>query len=225
MKKAKIMMALLMLFGMASSAEAQIVVSQTTASTTKVYEKSGREKGWVIRPEAEFGAVFRYYSWSLKLHANFTYQFNPYFTLGAGTGFNSMPSKKLNAFPLYANARFYFCDRQWSPFFDVKVGLNIPLNNYHYTDYYGYDYEVFTEYTYKLKGIDLCGTLGIQYKNFDFGCTVGMLNVHVHEYERYEGDYNYSTHSYTYLYDSYDRNRPSFQIAGYVAYNIPVKIK
>ena len=57
MKKARIIIVILVLLGAASLAEAQIVVSQTTASTTRFHEKSGREKGVVIRPEGSVGFI------------------------------------------------------------------------------------------------------------------------------------------------------------------------
>lgn len=58
MKKVSIIMIMLMLLGAASLAEAQIVVSQTTASTIRIYEKSEREKGFYVRPEGAFGFGF-----------------------------------------------------------------------------------------------------------------------------------------------------------------------
>lgn len=150
MKKARNIIVLLMLLGAASLAEAQIVISQTTVSTTRVYEKSGREKGFLIRPEAAAGVGFGV-GMMYDLNCSFGYQFNPYFSIGGGTGINSIGP--LAIFPFYVNARAYFCDRLWSPFFDVKVGLTT------------------------VEGFRLNGTLGMQYKNFDFGCTVGMFNL------------------------------------------------
>lgn len=150
MKKVRIIMVMLVLLGMASLADAQIVVSQTTASTTRIHEKSGREKGFVIRPEIAAGFGF----WTgvmYDLNCSFDYQFNPYFSVGAATGVYTPGD--LVRFPLYANARAYFCDRLWSPFFDVKVGLTTG------------------------KGFRLNGTLGVQYKSFDVGCTVGMFDL------------------------------------------------
>lgn len=230
MKKARIIMAILMLLGAASLAEAQIVVSQTTASTSKVYEKSGREQGFVIRPELGLGADLGYCGgWFLGLHATFAYQFNPYFTLGAGTGLNCLPKshadirpEMVSAFPLFANARVYFCDRQWSPFFDVKVGFHVPWSESYYKES-GYWEGEYSEYTMSLSGLLLCGTLGMQYKNFDFGCTAGMIRMHEHYYTKYK---HLNTNWYDY-YDSESRddNYGGLLILGYVAYNIQFKKK
>lgn len=223
MKKVRIIMALLVLLGVASLAEAQIVVSQTTASTTKVYEKSGREKGFLIRPEVGLGVVFDE-GWFLNLQGTFAYQFNPYFTIGAGIGMNIIPSthyyrpKPLTAIPLYANTRVYFCDRRWSPFFDVRVGFEIPLNESYFKDTNYHDIDnSYREFWYSLKGFVLCGTLGIQYKSFDFGCTVGMLNKYTHITDR---TYSYLYDSYSYDYESW--NSMKLLLGGYVAYNIPL---
>lgn len=183
MKNTRIIMALLMLLGAASLAEAQIVVSQTTASTTRIHEKSGRKKGVVIRPEIAWGfgkgrssVDYGEYEYEMdfygkinliSLYCNFDYQFNPYFTLGAGTGLlTSTYTDYLYdnwyrglSLPLCANARAYFCDRKWSPFFDIKIGYNIPLKRS----------------PNSLDGMHLTCMLGLQFKRFDIGLFASWL--------------------------------------------------
>lgn len=215
MKNARILIALLVLLAAAPLAEAQIMVSSTTASTQRIYEKSGREKGFVIRPEMTLAAIIGNCTFT-NLNATFAYQLNPYFTIGAGTGLNRFSSagwntyESIRAIPLYANARVYFCDRKWSPFFDLKIGFDIPLNQTYYIETDSYYYR---EYRYSLKGLVLCGTFGVQYKNFDFGCIVGALQEHE----------KYYYHSENY-YDNWEGNYiPGLLLGGYVAYNIPFK--
>ena len=182
MKNTRIIMALLMLLGAVSLAEAQIVVSQTTASTTRIHEKSGRKKGVVIRPEialgfgncrsrvdyGEYEMDFYGKTNLISLYCNFDYQFNPYFTLGAGTGLLTSTYTDYSydggtfrgfSLPLYANARAYFCDRKWSPFFDIKIGYNIPLKRS----------------PNSLDGVHLTCMLGLQFKRFDIGLFASWL--------------------------------------------------
>lgn len=200
MKNTRIIMALLMLLGAASLAEAQIVVSQTTASTTRIHEKSGRKKGVVIRPEIALGfgngrSSVDYWEYEMdfygkinliSLYCNFDYQFNPYFTLGAGTGLLTNTSRYYEidstggtvsyrgfSLPLCANARAYFCDRKWSPFFDIKIGYNIPLKRS----------------PNSLDGVHLTCMLGLQFKRFDIGLFASWLNGSFRVYSNNTNDF------------------------------------
>ena len=93
MKKARIIIVILVLLGAASLAEAQIVVSQTTASTTRFHEKSGREKGLVIRPEILATHDVNHPEGNLiNFHATVAYQFNPYYSIGGGLGVDNLQS-------------------------------------------------------------------------------------------------------------------------------------
>lgn len=189
MKKARIIIALLVLLGAAPLAEAQIVVSQTTASTTKVYEKSGREKGWVIRPEV--GITYIEYSPEgvfLSTQAIIGYQFNPYFTIGGGAGIdNTFCGSRYEApiysgIPVFLNARVYFLDRKFSPYFDLKTGYHFSINECvpHYHSDFGGRF-----YTYKMKGLLASGTIGMQYHYLDFGFTFYYFNSFSTYYENY----------------------------------------
>lgn len=187
-------MAMLVLLGAASLAKAQIVVSQTTVSTTRVYEKSGREKGFVIRPELGTGFSIMYKGgFMVEPTLTGVYQFNPYFSIGAGFGVTHIMNDNsgMTAIPVYANLRAYFCDRKWSPFFDLKVGFNFPVKEYQKTDYYyGGSYSIDGV---SVEGSMIQGTLGMQYKHFDFGFTYGMFN-HYDKYYHYDnyGQLEYS---------------------------------
>ena len=198
MKRTRLIIALALLFGMATLAEAQIVVTSTTASTKhikKEHPKSGREKGWVIRPEIEPGMGFSEEG-SFGLRGLACYQFNPYWSVGGGLGYlidfyyrekydhdytyDSRPS----SIPVFANARVYFIDRKWSPFFDFKIGYMIPLmtgvERYEYL--YSDDSWHRSEYKDTMQGFLISPTLGVQFKGFDFGINVTWLNVY-HTYK------------------------------------------
>lgn len=153
-------MAMLVLLGAAPLAKAQIVISSTTASTTHTKAektKSGRDKGWVIRPElgiGGYGFTFNYHV--MGLTGTFEYQFNPYIAIGFGAGLNwysdfsveitdfhgigysygnhylsldtcDRSNGGLVSIPLYANLRGYFCDRKLSPYYNLKIGYSAPL--------------------------------------------------------------------------------------------------
>lgn len=211
MKRVRIIMVMLVLLGVASLAEAQIVVSQTTVSTTRVYEKSGREKGWVIRPELGFGFhIMNNGGFMIDPTITGVYQFNPYFSIGAGSGItyvncNDYKNESLNdgmtSIPLYVNLRAYFCDRKWSPFFDFKVKYSFPIIVYYSLD----------NSSASMQGIAFQGTLGMQYKNFDFGFVFGGFNVY-HTYHSYDGN--------MYFYNSVD-----IKLLLTFAYNFQLKKK
>ena len=208
---------MLMLLGAASLAEAQIVVSSTTASTTHIKKekpKSGREKGWVIRPEIEYGSGFSRCG-NVGVMGTVCYQINPYFSIGGGAGylmeiyytnkddghqysgnrhfdfsggydFHFLNESRPSSIPIFANARVYFMDRKWSLFLDVKLGYVIPIKK----GLYSYDMAYYSVYsgsidlikhsdvTETMQGFNVGGTLGLQYKNIDFGITASTLNVH-----------------------------------------------
>lgn len=160
MKNARIIMAMLVLLGAASMAEAQIVVSSTTASTTREVTRSGRE-GWAIRPAVEIGLP------SFGISGTVCYHFNPYFSIGGGLGCFVVydNSSRPSSLPIFANARVYFMDRKWSPFLDLMFGYMIPLKSVEYVDTYG-------TMTLSYHGLCLGSTLGVQVKGFDFGIDV-----------------------------------------------------
>ena len=186
MKHARIIIALLVLLGATSLAEAQIVVSQTTASTRKIYEKSGREKGIVIRPEilathdgdSPGGNL-------INIHAIVAYQFNPYFSIGGGLGIDNLFCSSnhykdftLIGIPFYVNAKTYFLDRKFSPYFDLKVGYHIPISEGNTYDGINSHYEID-----RMEGILTYGTLGVEYHHFDLGFTLGRYLVLYDSYD------------------------------------------
>ena len=180
MKKARIIIVILVLLGAASLAEAQIVVSQTTASTRKIYEKSGREKGIVIRPEILATHDVNHPEGNLiNFHATVAYQFNPYYSIGGGLGVDNLHCSSnhyadfnLTGIPIYANARAYFLDRKLSPYIDLKIGYQFSLNNGTTNDGYVPGYEI-----NRMKGILLYGTVGLEYRHIDLGFTIGYYTV------------------------------------------------
>jgi len=173
-------MTLLVLLGAASLAEAQIVVSSTNASTTRTYEKSGRVKGLVIRPEILATQDSDPPSGNLiNIHAIVAYQFNPYFSIGGGLGIdilfcssNHYKDFTLTSIPLYANAKAYFLDRKFSPYFDLKVGYHIPISEG--STYNGINSHYNID---RMEGILTYGTLGVEYRHFDLGFTLGRYFV------------------------------------------------
>ena len=177
MKHARIIIALLMLLGASSLAEAQIVVSSTTASTTRLHEKSGREKGWVISPEVGISKKF------YMANVTAAYQFNPYLSIGGGIGLeyrndnlylfdsigmmSSGERYSLMSLPIYANTRVYFCDRKLSPFLDLKAGYQIPVT----------ESDVLYAAQEALEGLFAIAMLGVQYKNIDLGVDLAYFNA------------------------------------------------
>ena len=185
MKKARIIMALLVLLGAASLAEAQIVVSSTTASTTRIQPKISREKGLVIRPAIDLGLV-SYKGPIIGINGTLDYQFNAYFAIGGGFGYDyDFYSGGMSWIPLFANARVYFCERQWSPFFELNVGYDIPITNSIEENTSWGTYENYEDLrTFQIENFFIGGILGIQYNGFDFGIAVRYLNG-FHTFERY----------------------------------------
>ena len=123
--------------------------------------------------------------------------------------------------PIYANARVYFCDRKWSPFFDLRLGYYIPIvkgervekywNSWN-SDEYGFKNDSHIVY-----GFSIGGTIGIQCKNFEFGLSARTVKVlRVEEYVYYD-------ESSQNLRDENDRL--SGMIRAFFAYNFQLKKK
>jgi len=180
MKKIKILFTVLMLFAFVYKAEAQIVVTSTTASTEKTPKtKSIRQKGLVVRPEIGIGLnVEEWMQLKLNILGIANYQFNPYISLGGGTGliYNNFDEyfvqQHFFSIPIYANIRGYFCDRKWSPYYDIKLGFNGTINQ---KDYYESGNDKYTEIN--LTGFYADFGLGMQYKNYDFGIELYLYPV------------------------------------------------
>ena len=131
---------------------------------------SGRKKGFGIRPE--IGGGFDVYfnggmNAMFNLYGTMLYSFNPYFSVGVGGGVFSEIQYN-TSFCVYANPRVYFCDKKWSPFLDLKIGYNIPINAVKF--YYDGQYLNIN----CIEGFMMNAMLGIQYKRFDFGVALGM---------------------------------------------------
>lgn len=224
MKHARIIIALLVLLGAASLAEAQVVVSQTTASTTKVYEKSGREKGLVVRPE--LGLTYIEYNPEgvfLNAHAIIAYQFNPYFAIGAGTGVDNTfcgsqhyENPVYTGIPVYANARVYFLDRKFSPYFDLKIGYHFSINecSQRRPEAYG-----IYSFSYQMKGLLASGTIGVQYRCFDLGFTVSYFESYTTYYisDAFDSNSWYPT--------DFRPNQPNLAFMVSLAYNLQFQKK
>ena len=214
MKYTKVIIALLVLLSTASLAEAQVVVSQTTASTARVHEKSGREKGWVIRPEFESGWGLNSGPLLVGINGTMAYQINPYFAFGGGLRYDyDIKYDQTNAswMPIFANARAYFCDRKWSPFFDIIAGFNIPIIK----GARSYGPDIATE---KAIGFTTGGTIGVQFKGFDLGFSGCIINV-----SRFSKGYHLVGGIEEYSYYEYNNIDMSYTIS--IAYNFQLSKK
>src|SRR5574344_1060599 len=186
MKYKKIFIAVLLLVSFVFVSEAQIIVTSTNAKSKIIKVTSDRKKGLAIRPELGVGVVdyfnnVRYFpdlSVTSNLLCGLIYQFNPYISMGVVTGVNYTTFGNLTTIPIFANIRGYFCNRKWSPYYDIKLGYNFTPNSYsaRYNDAhkYGSSYGHVLKY-YKLTGFYSSFGLGLQYKNFDFGLEVHLV--------------------------------------------------
>jgi hypothetical protein len=112
------------------------------------------------------------------------YQFNPYISLGGGTGlsynnFDKDFGQHFFSIPIYANIRGYFCDRKWSPYYDIKLGFNGTINQK--------DSYIENDASNKYTDINLTGFyadfgLGMQYKNYDFGIELYLYPVNYNRF-------------------------------------------
>ena len=209
MKTARLLLVLLALFGLTSLSDAQEV------------SKSGREKGLVIRPEigvgmGSLGKSDNYYSLYFQGSAN--YQFNSYFNAGVGAGFSTnnwcyggIGKDKVMALPVYANLRAYLCDKKVSPFFDLKMGYNIPLNEGRIREEYNPPLHLWNDSYFKIKGLYGMLSFGLQAGGMDVGISMGWAQGVSHEINQ-DPYYNVKEHSNLY-----------FTTAFSIAYNIQFK--
>ena len=209
MKTARLLLVLLALFGLTSLSDAQEV------------SKSGREKGLVVRPEfgvgvGSLGKSDNYYA--LYLQGSVDYQFNPYFNAGVGAGFSTnnwclggIGKDKVMALPVYANLRAYLCDKKVSPFFDLKMGYNIPLNEGRIREEYNPPLHLWNDYYLKIDGLYGLLSFGLQAGGIDFGISMGWAQGVSREINQ-DPYYNVKEHSNLY-----------FTTAFSIAYNIQFK--
>lgn len=152
---------------------------------------SGRRKALVIRPEIMSGYGAQHFP--IDANVTISYQFSPYFSIGLGSGINlahrTLPQCNLIAIPVYANLRVYFCDKPWSPFFDVKAGYNLPLNTFYNDHYYDDFYDLYKLYSLKLSNANMRATLGLEVNHFNFGFTAGMNRFYRVDHTDYDEDY------------------------------------
>ncbi len=159
MKTRIFLLMLLAYLSFTTSVEAQTLITSTTTSTTVIHQKSDRVKGFVIRPELGIyygkGYFTTYYHgiaynshaelYGVSLNGTVGYQFNPFFSVGAGFDglcLDSFVSPALNR-NIFANLRVYFYDRYCSPYLDLKPGTKA-----------------------------ISGEFGIQIKRFDYGVSI-----------------------------------------------------
>lgn len=209
MKTARLPLVLLALFGLTLFSDAQEV------------SKSGREKGLVIRPEigvgmGSLGKSDNYYA--LYLQGSVDYQFNPYFNAGVGTGFSNnkwslagFGKDRVMALPIYANLRAYLCDKKVSPFFDLKMGYNIPLNEGRIREEYNPPLHLWYDSYLKIKGLYGMLSFGLQAGGMDVGISMGWVQGVSHEMDQ-NINYNVKEHSNSY-----------FMTAFSIAYNFQFK--
>lgn len=225
MKKIKILFTVLMLFAFVYKAEAQIVVTSTTASTEKTPKsKSIRQKGLVVRPEIGIG--LNEGGMQLNILGIANYQFNPYISLGGGTGlsynnFDEDFGQHFFSIPIYANIRGYFCDRKWSPYYDIKLGFNGTINQ---KDYYESGHYKYTEIN--LTGFYADFGLGMQYKNYDFGIELYLYPVNYDRfYKHFNYDYATNISYYVCEFQSSVKEFDLFSVCLKFAYNFQIKKK
>jgi len=194
---------------------------------------SGRRMSFVIRPESTVGYGFKSESLLIKPTLTLGCQFNPYFFLGVGSGWNYIPDsgwgKQLMSLPIYGNLRAYLGDKVCTPFFDLKVGYNYPLKEYQRYYERPDEYGNYYENLISLKGLDANITFGLEIKHFDIGFTASAYTFQRCEHSfYYDMDYNYQTHTYTptTLHDDYFYyNKWDWSLSLYFAYNIQIRKK
>ena len=79
------------------------------------------------------------------------------------------------ALPVYANLRAYLCDKKVSPFFDLKMGYNIPLNEGRIREEYYAPLHLWHDYYLKIKGLYGMLSFGIQAGGMDVGISMGWV--------------------------------------------------
>ena len=224
MKFIKLLLPAILLFAFVCTTEAQIVVTSTSASTEKTPKtKSIRQKGLVVRPEIGIGL-----NTSAKMQLNIlgiaNYQFNPYISLGGGAGLSSNNfddfGQNFFSIPIFANIRGYFCDRKWSPYYDIKLGFNGTINQKDYIT----DYEKYTDIN--LTGFYADFGLGMQYKNYDFGIELYLYPLN-YDLFRKEGYYDYATNTWYYVwtFSGSGKEFDHFSVCLKFAYNFQIKKK
>jgi len=192
MKTARLLLVLLALFGF------------TTLSNAQEVSISGREKGFVIRPEIGINSGWESTSDQLFgyfLQGSFVYHFNANFNAGVGTGvhyyewYYQSEKDKVLSLPIYANIRTYFSNKKVSPFLDIKIGYNIPLSE---GEIKGEEPgSVFHNQFMKIKGLYGLLSLGLQVKKIDIGMSIGWTkdvnyvkgNVNLDSSDEYQGWY------------------------------------
>lgn len=183
--------------------------------TTK--SNSVRQKGLVIRPEIGIGVSDERRLYCNAL-CNVLYQFNPYISLGGGTGLNFSRGNELSLFsvPIYANVRGYFCNRKWSPYYDIKLGYNITGNKVDFEETNNSRYD-----NWRYRGFYADFGFGLQYKNYDFGIEVNLYKLKYDEYK-----YNYWESVLSYQWE-FERKRSEILISFCLkfAYNFQVTKK
>ena len=211
----KRLLAIIILLSMIS-----IDVLASLPESNRYKPKPNRKSGILIRPECSWGIFSGYDNGIISQDAvSVAYQFNPYFSLGGGSGVNlsifnlnyrpywyAYPmhfegnGTKLGnvildgvfpvySLPLFLNTRVLFCDRKWSPFVDFKLGYNLALSNKKVYEVY-YDNQLVYKRAITTNGISAAITLGAQYKIFSFGVTTGYFTTLNDIWEAYGYSYD-----------------------------------
>ena len=209
MKTARLLLVLLALFGLTSLSDAQEV------------SKSGREKGLVIRPEigvgmGSLGKSDNYYA--LYLQGSVDYQFNPYFNAGVGAGFSTnnwcyggIGKDRVMSLPVYANIRAYLCNTMVSPFFDFKIGYNIPHKEGCIQDEHNSPLNLWHNSYLKIEGLYGMLSFGLQAGGMDVGISTGWVQGMAHSTDQNQNN------------DVKDHTNWYFMTAFSIAYNFHFK--
>lgn len=120
---------------------------------------SRRKRGFALRPEIGVGIESDSgHGPLIDSYVTAEYLCNPYFSIGGGGGIIFPADQGRMLFSVYVNPRVYFCDKEWSTFFDVKMGYSIPLIDYSYRE------------SFMVRAM-----LGMQHKGFDYGIAFGIV--------------------------------------------------
>lgn len=155
MKKLRLVLLTMVMLSFATISMAQTLITSTQASTKVILPKSGRVKGFVIRPEIGLGTDFDFELLWINWGGTIAYQFNPRISIGGGICWDFEDYTFRSSF---VNLRAYLTDTYCSPYIDIKAG---PTKNT-YKDYWDFM---------------ASAMLGIQCKGFDYGISIKYLDT------------------------------------------------
>jgi len=157
-----------------ASGSESVLNERKMVEDVEVNRPSLRQKGLAVRPEIGGKIMLYDYVGEAKLSCDFglnvMYQFNPKLSIGAGASYDI--SNDLGDFvPVYFNLRGYFKNRLSSPFYDIRLGYCIPVNERRCDIKTGRKSEYITT---KIEGVYLRFGVGMDVYNFYLGIHAGL---------------------------------------------------